>query len=314
MKNKYLKSVGNILSILAVGFIFYRLFKMDIDYSTLLNGKNIVCLLVLSLLYAIHLLALPWSWRTIIEIITGNRLSFLYIQKIFCKANLMKYIPGNVFQYVGRNEVALDHDLPHGDIALTTVMDVIANILGVLLIAALCFSSGWNIVLESKNTLFQINTPVVIGVLAIILLISFLFRKQIGKLLQKIKVVFLPANIKNYLKCIGWYSFFAVYTGIMYVVILNQMLGLSITGSGQVFVLVGAYLMSWLLGFVVPGAPGGIGVREAALTLFLSPYFNTDIILFGIVIYRLVNVIGDFIAFLVSAFINPRILNQADRY
>ena len=32
--------------------------------------------------------------------------------------------------------------------------------------------------------------------------------------------------------------------------------------------LVGAFLASWLLGFVIPGAPGGIGVREGTFALF----------------------------------------------
>ena len=31
-----------------------------------------------------------------------------------------------------------------------------------------------------------------------------------------------------------------------------------------------AYLIAWLAGFVVPGAPGGLGVRESMLVLLLS--------------------------------------------
>jgi uncharacterized membrane protein YbhN (UPF0104 family) len=31
-----------------------------------------------------------------------------------------------------------------------------------------------------------------------------------------------------------------------------------------------AYLRAWLTGFAVPGAPGGLGVRESVLVLLLS--------------------------------------------
>ena len=88
------------------------------------------------------------------------------------------------------------------------------------------------------------------------------------------------------------------------------MLGLSVSDLGQVSILIGAFLLSWILGFIVPGAPGGIGVREAALTLFVGAYFPTDIALFGIVIYRLINVLGDFIAFAFSTVNSSRILKK----
>ena len=48
----------------------------------------------------------------------------------------------------------------------------------------------------------------------------------------------------------------------------------------------------------MPGAPGGIGIREASLTLMLNSFSNVESILFGIVIYRIVNVFGDLIGLL----------------
>src|SRR4030065_238356 len=37
----------------------------------------------------------------------------------------------------------------------------------------------------------------------------------------------------------------------------------------------GMYLFSWVLGFVAVFAPGGLGIREGSMTLFLKSYFPT---------------------------------------
>jgi uncharacterized membrane protein YbhN (UPF0104 family) len=58
------------------------------------------------------------------------------------------------------------------------------------------------------------------------------------------------------------------------------------------------YLIAWLAGFVVPGAPGGLGVREAMLVLLLTDAGETGRALalglgFGM---RIVSTLGDVIA------------------
>jgi hypothetical protein len=36
------------------------------------------------------------------------------------------------------------------------------------------------------------------------------------------------------------------------------------------FIVMGSYVIAWLAGFVTPGAPAGIGVREAVLVILLA--------------------------------------------
>ncbi len=65
----------------------------------------------------------------------------------------------------------------------------------------------------------------------------------------------------------------------------------------KVLRLIAAYMIAWVFGFVIPGAPGGIGVREMALTLLLAPVMGRDKIVVLSVMHRLVTVLGDVLAY-----------------
>ena len=60
--------------------------------------------------------------------------------------------------------------------------------------------------------------------------------------------------------------------------------------------LLGAYTFAWLVGFVVPFAPSGLGVREATLIALLAPVVGAAPATALTVGLRLANVAGDFLA------------------
>jgi hypothetical protein len=60
--------------------------------------------------------------------------------------------------------------------------------------------------------------------------------------------------------------------------------------------LLGAYACAWLIGFVVPFAPGGLGLREAALAAFLAAPLGAAAAVTVAVVVRLASTIGELIA------------------
>ncbi len=64
--------------------------------------------------------------------------------------------------------------------------------------------------------------------------------------------------------------------------------------------IISSYIIAWVLGFIVPGAPGGIGVREFVLTLLLAPTLGQEITLTVSIIHRLTNIVGDFMAYVIA--------------
>jgi uncharacterized membrane protein YbhN (UPF0104 family) len=65
-------------------------------------------------------------------------------------------------------------------------------------------------------------------------------------------------------------------------------------------VLLGAYSFAWLLGLLIPGAPGGLGVFEATALWLLSHQFSPPILLGAIAFYRLVSIVAETVGALLA--------------
>jgi len=62
-----------------------------------------------------------------------------------------------------------------------------------------------------------------------------------------------------------------------------------------------AYALSWMLGFLLPGAPGGLGVRESAFVLLAGTTWPPDAVLAMATLSRIGNIIADMLIFLGGA-------------
>ena len=116
-------------------------------------------------------------------------------------------------------------------------------------------------------------------------------------------------NLLIILSNFGFYIINVFINAVLYIATLVVILNMSLT-IADVYVLIGAFILSWVVGFIVPGAPGGIGIREFVITLLLPEGIDAALVLFGIVMYRLVNIIGDAIGFLFTSILNNWYENQ----
>ena len=62
----------------------------------------------------------------------------------------------------------------------------------------------------------------------------------------------------------------------------------------------GTYVFSWLAGFVVPGAPGGIGIRELVVTVLTRGSALGDTIMLAAIFHRLASVISDAVTYMIG--------------
>lgn len=54
------------------------------------------------------------------------------------------------------------------------------------------------------------------------------------------------------------------------------------------------FATAWVLGFITPGAPGGIGVRETILTSGLTPFIGASAAVSIAIVARIIAILGDF--------------------
>ena len=108
---------------------------------------------------------------------------------------------------------------------------------------------------------------------------------------------------------------------------MNMLLGVSVAMQGMMLGMVmwhqsdsmtmglfcqltSIYIISWLIGFITPGASGGLGIREGtfvAISTFLHVNVTTDIIIFSVLMVRLINIMIDLIMYLSTYMLEKRI-------
>jgi uncharacterized membrane protein YbhN (UPF0104 family) len=289
---KWIKIAGNIITLLAIFFIVRRLTTFDIDYVSLLR-TSLIPTLILSALFGAHMFVLCLPWKVIIEILASIRAPFSEASWILNKSNLLKYLPGNVFQYIGRNELALRLGIEHFPVAFATICDVGMLIFANLAMATLVYGKGvlqWSRAYGVRLS-FVFIAMTVLGLALVVL--YFFKRNWLMTILRKIRPLFLGKSIFKLLGCFAFYLAITLFVAFLFLCIFRYILFVPVAPALYPAIM-GAYMLSWTAGFIMPGAPGGIGVREAAMTLLLTGFLTDQDALLAAVIFRFITVLGDF--------------------
>ena len=70
-------------------------------------------------------------------------------------------------------------------------------------------------------------------------------------------------------------------------------LAISPLNPDQIPQLYTAFSFAWLLGLLIPGAPGGLGVFEATAIALLDRHFSAGVILSVVALFRLVSILAE---------------------
>jgi len=70
--------------------------------------------------------------------------------------------------------------------------------------------------------------------------------------------------------------------------------------NSQILTLTAIFAWSWIAGYITPGAPAGLGVREAVLVSALTPLYGASVAVGLTVSLRVVTTMGDGLVFLIA--------------
>ncbi len=296
-KSGALKTAGKILSVLSIGFVAYAVWKMGLDFSFV----NSVPLFVLAVAAGIAMKLLSmWisasAWTRWVAFFAGKPVDKREARQVFLRANIGKYIPGNVMHFVQRNLFAADMGVSQLQLAMSSVFEVMSYVAVALIVASL---TAWDSMQAVLANYFGDRLPVLgiaaacvaAGIAAVIVILrkkiraalaGYTARQFAGTLLRvmalQLTTLLLLAAV---MVMLAWYA-----------------LGtLPPETAGAV---TSTYVIAWVLGYIVPGASGGIGIREMALLLLLGPLLGDSLVLSLAMIHRLVTVIGDFLGYLIA--------------
>lgn len=262
-----------IVSLYFVGQKIYHNFN-ELVGGSLMTTQVLIIIGVLSVIFALFSNALGLAWRFLL-LAEGGSITNKLALSVFGKSQIAKYLPGNVFHMLGRQVLAAQHGYGHRMLLKTTLWEIFlhafaAGIFGSMLLVY-AFPSG-------LSRFYAI-------LMTIILMVAL---PAVSRVIERQRVCAFCA-----------YLVFHMMGALLFAFLVSYFSGYTLH-LGEFAIVTGAYAIAWLAGFVVPGAPGGLGVREFVLYLLISPWVEDKALLNAIIVSRVVTTLGDVGFFLIG--------------
>lgn len=276
----HLHWLGGALALGGLVFVGIRLhgYSASLDFAriTATTGWGIV---LLSFVYAFASILLALAWASLL-LHLGASVGHLWAVRAYAISQLAKYMPGNIFQFAGRQSLGMAVGIPADKLLISSVWEI-----GLIACAGASFGAlGIPIFLHTLAP--QVGLMLWIGIVAIL---SVLFVRIFGK---EVSVAFLLQIL-----------FLCVSAG-CFVWLLFSVHGLGSQGISFWPVLGGGYIVAWLVGLLTPGAPAGLGVREAVLLFLFHRIIPDSDLLLAVLLSRFTTVLGDLLFFLIATLLS----------
>ena len=261
------------------------------------------------------LIFVGWVWMLILREFR-QRVNAMWAIQVFLKTNIAKYLPGNIWHFWGRILDAKKAGIAPKVATLSVLLEPLLMASAGVLIGLLCFDKiNWWLRLVGCAAILIAIRPQTLN--PIVLFVEKLkLKKQdgensqveeaagdrdISRLESSSNLTKETSNVKSNRKNnlpIKRYPL---------VPLIGQMCFIGLRGSGFLLTvmaltpvsfidipnLFGAFCFAFVVGLVVPGAPGGMGVFEATAIALLSDRFSTGIILSAVALYRIISILAD---------------------
>ena len=297
---KPLKMIGNVLSAISIAFVIYAAYRLGFDISFVQNVPLFLVLCIVGVgLKMASVLCSASAWSTWLSFFSRTHVEKKLAIRAYGKANIGKYLPGNVMHFVERNLFASSLGLSQGRMALASVFEVLEEALTAVVIS-LFFASGslgeiWNGLDEAAKSRVRI-IGIVLLIVAVVgcVVLGRRYTDEIRSFARETTAAEVAKTFgKTFLFYVGSLSTLGVIMVMLYAYAAHTIPSLAVAGS-----IIAGYIVAWVVGFIVPGASGGVGVRELALTLLLSNVIGPELIVSLTVVHRLITIIGDFCVYL----------------
>jgi hypothetical protein len=282
---RLLRLAGSTLGAIGVVFVAIKLVEYgnQIELSKFGAGMYLA-LFGLAVVYGAAGLLLAFAWRDLLNHL-GISVDANWAVRTYGFSQLAKYVPGNIFQFAGRQAIGMTAGLP-----------------------------AWPL---AKSALWELGAMSVTGSLFAIIILPFF----IGEITQSLALIIFLISVLVCVcvayrlfstwvaRAVSRYAVFLAISGIVFAAVLY----LTVTSGpaiASVFaVICGAYVVAWLVGMLTPGAPAGAGVRELVLYAILYPVVGKADLLAAIVLGRIVTVFGDVVFYLIALCIRQKAFN-----
>lgn len=224
-----------------------------------------------------------WVWSWILRAL-GQPASSRWGIVVYLKTNIAKYLPGNIWHFYGRILAAKQAGFSIGAASLSVLLEPLLMAAAALILALLNADRNW-----------------ALQFLCLVAVLLAIHPKTLNPLLQlagRLKGKPAPEASAQTSPQIRHYPVLPLFGEIGFVLLRGMGFLLTIQALQPVSpmqfpAVLSAFSVAWLLGLVIPGAPGGIGVFEATAIALLDQQFAPSVILGSVALYRLSSTLAE---------------------
>ena len=221
-------------------------------------GLFVLATVLLALSYGL----VAWLWGVALHRAAGTRVTAG--ARIWFLSNLARYVPGNIWSYVGAVELARREG-----VARRTTLAVMA--LTQVLSVGVAVAAGLPVLVAERA---RLGRPALLGALVVAAgaALAALFRRQLLDLARRRLPGFDPADLTpsagTVVLLVAGYALYWAVTGLAFAALVASLYPLA---PGDVPVVVAAFAAAYAAGFLALLTPAGLGVREGVLVVALAP-------------------------------------------
>jgi len=215
---------------------------------------------------------------------------------IIGKAQIGKYLPGNVFQYVGRVALGRKSGIPAEPVLLSIGAETLLVASTGAVIGAIGLSFDRTTLAWLSASVMGLSeravVPLAVGLICLVLVsAAFLHPAARSWILQRLGYMRPDrAGISVLL-----YMFEFVMFGFLITLLVKTLWG--VNGGLEWYRFTWGFALAWVLGFIVPGAPGGIGIREAVFVVLYGHELGQGLAVGLAAVIRVMTSVGDLVTF-----------------
>jgi uncharacterized membrane protein YbhN (UPF0104 family) len=283
-KNKILNVIKAVWAVAVVaGGIYYVIKNYTTAINYLHNISTFKLILSLAFIVVVRVLNIDLVQQSLV--LVGWKANFKKAFSFVSISQLGKYIPGGIWQYVARFQAYKEADITYKNMGKAFVVENIWVVVGSFLVSlAFIFFSRPVALLQKYGIQLTNQIMILLGIVCLLLWLTVL-----AVIEQVMKAKSQSFSTKRLVLQFISQTLLWILLGVSFFCLFSKTSSLN-----DLFFTIGAFGLSYLAGYVVIIAPGGIGVREYVAILLFSGMFSSAEIGIYAIVHRLLYTIGDF--------------------
>ncbi|GIR28924.1 hypothetical protein CM15mP43_05480 [bacterium] len=275
LKKKIIEILGWIISAAALYFVYQNVINIDLEAAKAkVSYSWIPYIIIFITIYVILMGFLATGWRYMLELLHGSELPKWRIIGIYTKTQIYKYIPSNLMHVIARIYFATQLGPSKSNVVQSYFLEIVFMVLiGILIVLISTLTGSFSLSDELINEIRDFSGGKLKGFsLGILVFGALAIGFYLVKALRNYKSSLNRQNLMRLLKLAILLLAFFYGMGLVEYFVFYSLLGMDIT----FLYVIALFTITWLGMFVIPGAPGGIGVREFIVITLLSPIYGPD--------------------------------------